>query len=241
LLAAALFAMVSYASPPADDASSREDWLRAPQAQGQSWSREAALKRLATTTKFAGMTRPRIIDLLGAPGYASEDYYPGAGRTGRIDVYRLSSKNNRSFRIDYNSSDRATGDFIEQEPCGCDSCNSHAPAVPLRILTTTILKKDAAKQGQTITIPQLETLLGRSGQRSFLQQVVGGRVWVDYTDVWSIAGSEHRFLIASGHQPSGEPTGDSPFGSLGGMPVDSWSLIYMAPGCLAPVSAVEPH
>jgi hypothetical protein len=70
---------------------------------------------------------------------------------------------------------------------------------------------------------------------------VGGRVWIDYTDVWSITGSERRFLIVSGHQPAGEPTRDSPFGALGGMPVDSYSLIYMAPGCLAPVSGVEPH
>jgi hypothetical protein len=234
--------MVSYAAPPANDASPREAWLRAPLAQGQSWSREAPLKRLAAETKFAGMTRQRIIDLLGAPGFASEDYdTPGAGRTGRIDVYRLSSKNDRSFRIDYDSRDRATGDFIEQEPCSCDACTVHAPAVPLRILTMTILKKDAAREGRTITIPQLETLLGRSGQRSFSQHVVGGRVWVDYTDVWSIAGSEHRFLIASGHQPAGRPSGDSPFGSLGGLPVDSWSLIYMAPGCLAAVTAVEPH
>jgi len=70
---AVLFAMAPYAVTAANDVSSREAWLQAPFVQGKSWSREALLERLAADTRFAGMTRQRVIDLLGAPGFASED------------------------------------------------------------------------------------------------------------------------------------------------------------------------
>jgi hypothetical protein len=109
--------------------------------------------------------------------------------------------------------------------------------VPLKILTTTILKKDGARQGNTLTIAQIEALLGQPGKTSFSRQMAGAQVWVDYTDVWSIAASEHRFLIVSGHQPAR----DWQMGATGGLPVSSYSLISMAPGCLPPVSDAASH
>jgi hypothetical protein len=236
LLAALIFTTIPWAVA-ADNPSPRESWLRAPYAQAKAWSREASLSRLASATKFIGMTRQQLIELLGEPGFADEEYELGAGRTGRIDSYRLSSKNDRSFRIDYDSGDRATGDMIEEGPCRCADCNSQAPSVPLKVLNMTILKKDTARVGQSLTIGRLESLLGQSGKISLSQQTAGGQVWMDYDDTWSIAGSEHRFLMVSGHRPAR----DWQIGDNAGLPVYSYSVISMAPGCLPPPSNPATH
>jgi hypothetical protein len=102
-----------------------------------------------------------------------------------------------------------------------------------------VQKKNAAREGKTLTIAQLETLLGRAGQRSVSQDVVGARVWTNYTLAWSIAGGEPRFVIASGHRAGGplEFLTEGPNAA----PIDSYSLIYKAPGCLAPANTIQPH
>jgi hypothetical protein len=62
------------------------------------------------------MTREELRRRLGAPGIAEAIYFPGEGPQGGIDFYRLSAKNEDSFRVDYDAEGKVTGNVIEASP-----------------------------------------------------------------------------------------------------------------------------
>src|ERR1700722_443665 len=69
--------------------SPRDAWLLAPKSRGAHWNREPQLDRIVADIKLEGMTRAKVLSLLGQPGYSQHDY-PGPTR---VDEYRLSAKN----------------------------------------------------------------------------------------------------------------------------------------------------
>lgn len=208
---------------------STEAWQRAATSGAQDWSREAMLKSLPADAIRPGMSRAQIVALLGPPGYANADYRLGVGVTSRIDVYRLSGRNDRSYRIDYDGQDRLIMHAIDESPCDCDLCTDRAPAVPFAAVDRAVLNKTALREGTQLTIGQLESRIGRPGQRIVDRGVSGGQMWVNYVDIWRVTGGEPHYLFASGHRPAR----DWKFGALDNEPLDSYDLVTMFPQCLA--------
>ncbi len=209
---------------------SPEVWRQTPQTGGRSWSREALLHQFAAATEVRGKARSEMIALLGEPGYSAAIYYPGSGQTGRIDIYRLSAANERSYHIDYDADEKVSGAWQETISCGCDLCRGELPSVPFAVLDATILKKDAARAGKGIAVAEFERLLGRPGKQSIVQSPAGGQMWVNYDELWAVAGKEHRFLIASGHRP----LRDWRTGPLDNELFESFDLVALTAECLAP-------
>ena len=129
LLPALLLALVStpiHAEDPAPF--SLEAWQQAADSKAPEWSRRDLLDQFAATTTINGMTREELRRRLGAPGIAEAIYFPGEGPQGGIDFYRLSAKNEDSFRVDYDAEGKVTGNVIEASPCVCTICKDASPA-----------------------------------------------------------------------------------------------------------------
>lgn len=101
---------------------SPEAWRKAVDPQSDDWSREPLLRQFAGSTDIGAMSRAQIIHWLGEPGVTQQIYDPGEGLQGSIDFYRLSAKNDDSFRIDYDVKDRVSGNSIEAGSCACELC-----------------------------------------------------------------------------------------------------------------------
>jgi hypothetical protein len=183
----------------------RTAWFQTPHS-GDNWSREAVVREMAKAIKFEGMTRQQVIQLLGMPGYTDEDYALGEGLRGRTDLYRVSSEG-KAYHLWYDSRDDKASS-IDFEDCHADQWQkySHAPAVSLKVLNATILKKDAARVDSIISIADLAKTLGRAGQSSVSEGRAGGREWIYYQEVWRIEGTAHRFLVVNDHYPGRLPT-----------------------------------
>jgi hypothetical protein len=76
-------------------------WRQAPDSIFPFWSREGLLHQFAAKTVLVGLERARVTALLGPPGKTFELFYPASGPVGSSDIYRLSARNDRSFRIGY--------------------------------------------------------------------------------------------------------------------------------------------
>jgi hypothetical protein len=190
----------------------------------------ADLEKLASTTKFSGMTRQQVIALMGTPDATNDVYYWGDGRTDRVDSYNLSPSKDRILDINYDSRDVVTSYGVSSRSCGCPECSAEAPATTFEIVNKQLFRKDAAQAGKSLTIAQLDSMVGQPGKRSFSQNVVGGRVWTNYTEIWRIAGNEHRFLVASGHR-GGAMDPEFLHTGPGGLSILSYSLLSLSPRC----------
>jgi hypothetical protein len=210
-----------------DGLSPRDAWLQAPKSQGAHWNREPQLDRIVAGIKLEGMTRAKVLSLLGQPGYSQHDY-PGPTR---VDGYRLSAKNDKTFRVDYDREDKVTGDMIDSGPCNCPFCTTSAPVLPAAVLNKSGLM-DARRYEYVpsdLTVAVFEKKLGGPGQRDSSLNTVGGQVWLGYSDTWRISGSPNQFLIADGHVPART----APAGEISDKPVESWAVVSFAPECLA--------
>lgn len=199
-------------------------WFGAPKTQGSHWNREPQLDRMVAGVELTGMPRAKVLDLFGQPGYSVENY-PGHSR---IDEYRLSAGNDKNFRIDYNAEGNVTGDFIESSPCNCPLCTTKAP-----LLSAAVLKKNGLLQdqppSQNLTVTAFEKKLGSQGQLDLSHNVVGGQMWLNYSETWRISDTPNQFLIADGHVPART----APTNEIGDKLIESWALVSFAPECLA--------
>jgi hypothetical protein len=227
LLSLALFGAAASAQTPF-----RHDaWLAAPHAPGD-WSREAMAWPLVRQAQIAQLTRRSVLGLLGEPGETRQRFGLGAGHKERSDSYRLSRKNDRVLRIFYDEKDVAREAVIDSSPCFCDSCDAAAPMLPRAVLDEQILAPDPARAGEALTVAALEARLGGKGWRSGVEQMVGGQMWLGFSDTWRVAGEDHLFLSALGHVATGRGRGQST--PLDGDPIGEYALITAAPECLAP-------
>ena len=171
-----------------------------------------------------------VIQWLGMPGYTDEDYALGEGLRSRPDLYRLSAKGDVGYHLWYDASDKLSS--IDFEQCYPDRMQkySNAPTVPIEVLNSTILKKAAAQINRSISIANLEKMLGKAGQGSASEGMGGGRSFVHYEEVWKIAGTAHRFLLVYNHYPGTLPIRAPAPGSLA---VTLFDVLDVAPGCLA--------
>ena len=236
LAAVASFAVLACsASKARTDVPPETLWKIAP-SMGGYWNREQHLATIFAKRRLEGMSRRDVLKLLGQPGY-SAIIYPG---NTRIDEYRLSAKNDLSYRIDYEPDSKyiddgkAHGDYIESSACSCPACAADAPAVPLATLRKTgllSLKNDATIPAD-LRIATLEKQLG-GGKVESSRGIAGGMVWFNYSETWRVNhidadGSTNQFFIADGHVP----WRDAPNDEISGQPIGGWSVVTFAPECL---------
>ena len=205
-------------------------WRNAPNQDPQDWSRESLLAGLPSLEQMQQQARATIIARLGMPGISYELYTPGMGRQARLDIYRLSAKNDRVFRIDYDAKDRLKSDEVESSSCGCPLC-SQVPAdtnaiVAMRVLARTALMGSGPYPAVT-TRRQVEVLLGHAGQPHSVIEQIGGQAWVDYSDIWRIAGAGERFFIASGYVT----VRDRETREDAELPITSYAIATVGPDC----------
>src|SRR5271154_856665 len=81
------------------DSFSVQAWRNAPKQDPQNWSRESLLDGFPKLEQMRQRDRATIIAQLGTPGTSYELHLPGAGRDARIDLYRLSAKNDRVLSV----------------------------------------------------------------------------------------------------------------------------------------------
>jgi hypothetical protein len=177
-------------------------WRNASNRDPQNWSRVPLLAGLPRLEQLQQQDRSTIVARLGMPGNSDEMYAPGMGRYARLDIYRLSAKDDRVLRLDYDAQDRLESDETEASSCGCPLC-SKAPsdtraAVAMAVLARTLLAASGLHPA-VMTKSRLEDLLGHPGRPYAMVNQVGGQAWEDYGEVWRIAGPSERFFIASGH------------------------------------------
>ncbi|MGP0094797.1 MAG: hypothetical protein ACLPKB_33315 [Xanthobacteraceae bacterium] len=206
-------------------------WRHAPDSIFPFWSREGLLHQFAAKTELVGLERARVTALLGPPGKTFELFYPASGPVGSSDIYRLSARNDRSFRIDYGVDGKVTKDFVDTAPCECRGC-AELPTTPDRVMPIEVLNKflaDDRKQAARteLTVAALEAALGRPGRHATATVTVG-QVWVDFVDAWRIAGENARFFFADGHAPL------TSWKSFDDAIVTSYAVVTMRPQCLAP-------
>jgi hypothetical protein len=208
---------------------SPEAWRKAADPQSDTWSREPLLRQFAGSADISAMSRAEIIHWLGEPGVTQQIYDPGEGPRGRIDFYRLSAKNDHSFRIDYDAKDKVSVNFIEASPCTCELCElarAHAGSVRMEALEGSLLK---APEGlRSITMSELERRVAVSGQQHTAEARIGGRMWVIYSELWRVTGKPHGFFIVTGTVPRTEQK------EFDQVPVENFALIEASPECLPP-------
>jgi hypothetical protein len=207
-----------------DDVSLRTAWLQAPKSQGANWNRTPQLDHLLGGVNLDGMTRAKVLNLLGPPGYSQQDYPDGI----RVDFYRLSAVNNQSLRIDYESPNQVTQFAIDYTPCDCKLCAADAP-----VLAGSVLARDRSRlttQAQNdLTMSALEKMMGLVGRRSHSIDMMGGQAWLNFEEVWRMDSSPYLFLIVSGSIPASQ----APEDTIGSQKIGSLSLISIWPECLA--------
>jgi len=207
---------------------SPEAWRKAADSRSDTWSRETLLRQFAGGTDISAMSRAEIIHWLGEPGVTQQIYDPGEGPQGRIDFYRLSAKNDHSFRIDYDAKDKVSVNFIEASPCTCELCElagADAGSVRMEALEGSLLKEDPGGQ-QSITMSGLERRVGIPGKHHTAEARIGGQMWAIYSAVWRVAEQPRSFLIVSGTAPRREQR------EFDQVRVENFALIEAWPGCL---------
>jgi hypothetical protein len=205
-------------------------WQQAADPSLPDWSRRDLLQRFAAGTTMEGMPRDDLLRRLGAPGIAEEIYYPGQGLGGRIDFYRLSAKNEDSFRVDYDEQSKVTGDAIEASPCVCTICKGAAQATSVAAeKLDAVLKPAADGKSASLDFAALEHLIG-AGARFRDETPTGGQMWVSYTEVWRLAGEDGAFFIAAGRDPRTEQK------TFDAASVADYALVREWPECLPPHS-----
>ena len=207
---------------------SPEAWQKAVDPRSDTWSREPLLRQFAGSNDISRMTRVEINRWLGEPGVTHQIYSPGEGFRHRIDFYRLSAKNEDSFRIDYDAKDKVTGNFIEASACTCELCElarADANSVAMDVLETSILKEDPGGQ-QSITMSELERRVGIPGKHHTAEARIGGQMWVTYSALWRVADTPRGFLIVWGAVPLREQR------EFDQVRVEDFALIEAWPECL---------
>jgi len=205
-------------------------WRSAPNRDPQNWSRESLLAGLPTLEQLRQQDRFTIIARLGMPGNSDELYTPGMGRNARLDIYRLSAKDDRVLRLDYDAEDRLESDETETSSCGCPLCSRAPPdaraVVAMPLLARTVLKAGGPYPA-VMTEGRVEDLLGHPGRSYATVNQVGGQAWADYGEVWRIAGSSDRFFIASGNITvrEREQKKDTE------LPINSYAIVTVGPDC----------
>jgi hypothetical protein len=210
-----------------------ETWQHAVDPHSPKWSREALLNRMLADTRVEDLDRQQVLALLGPPGYASESYFPGQGLSGRVDAYRLSAKNDRSFRVNYQASGKVARGGIEPGPCACPRCGDLAGNTDIilqdAIVTDLLTSKLVSDQLSSTKIAELEELVDHPGKRAVQHATAGGQAWVDYYVIWRIAGGGgDHFLIGSGHVQSRD------WRSFEDAKVETYDLVTVNAECQAP-------
>jgi hypothetical protein len=224
LLTTFLICLLVCGAARSDDASLRDAWLQAPKPGAANWDRKAALERLLASVKLEGMTRAKVLGILGQPGYSQEDY-PGPTT---FDLYLLSAANHQSYRIDYDSGNKVVSDGIEGAPCTCYACPADAPLLSAAVLDKSGLPRTSSWQNPH-TMSAVEKILGRAGQVKLSHSMAGQRAWLNYTETWRMGGATHQFLAVGGHVG----VTDAPRDAIGNQRAEEWDLITFMPGCLA--------
>jgi hypothetical protein len=153
----------------------------------------------------------------------------GEGSHSRIDFYRLSAKNDDSFRVDYDGENKVTGDLIEARSCACELCalaRADAGSVPMEALEGSILKKDPDGFHSSITMSELERRVGIPGKHHTAEARIGGRMWDIYSALWRVADKPLGFLIVSGTIPRTEQK------EFDQVAVENFALVEAWPECL---------
>jgi hypothetical protein len=210
-----------------------ETWQRAADPHTPGWSREVLLGTMLKATRVEALDRQQMLAMLGPPGFASESYYPGQGLVARIDHYRLSAKNNRSYRVDYDPSGKVLNNAIEGSPCACPLCRGLFDNTDIIVedaaVTDLLTDKIVSDDHRNILVTELEQLVGHAGKRSSASSTVGGQVWRNYQVTWRISGGggEH-FLVGSGR------VAEHAWQSYEDARVESYELITLTAECEAP-------
>lgn len=223
-IVATLSALAVIASEPAKKVPPDISW-RAAVGMGSGWNREQFLAPILDGRHLEGTPRYKVLSLFGNPGYTAVNY-PG---TTRIDEYRLSAKNDRVFRIDYDHEGNVQYYSVEDGPCDCPICRTDAPAVSLETIQHAGLLRQREFNDGSLTIKKLEKQLGKAGSLDSDQSTVGGMVWFTFSDTWRVADRQDHYFVADGHVPWSTLNIEKPKDSS----VLSWSVVTYAPGCLA--------
>jgi hypothetical protein len=174
------------------------------------------------------MARTRVIELLGEAAIAYERY-PGSDQRERSDIYRLSAKNNESFRIEYNASDKVSSAFVDKRSCKANAFAAPATVtdkiLTLEALEKALLKPYREEQISNMPISELEALIGKSHKDWTQKSHVGGRMWVYYNYVWRLSADGRRVFTANGHVPLGN-------WEQRDARVQSYAIVSMRPDCL---------
>ena len=204
-------------------------WRNAPNQDPQNWSREPLLDGFPKLEQMRQQDRATIIARLGTPGTSYDLYLPGAGRNARIDLYRLSAKNDRVLSINYDANDRLELDAVEAGSCGCRLCSEAPPdpraIVPMDVLARTVLT--GSDVSATVTKGRVERLLGHGGRPYATTSTDGGQAWADYSEIWRIAGAGERYFIASGQLP----VRDRETRQDAQLPITSYAIATVGPDC----------
>jgi hypothetical protein len=232
LMLGLFMAMPARADGPASKVT-LETWQHAADPHSPLWSREALLSRLLDGIKVEDLDRQQVLALLGPPGFASESYYPGQGLSGRLDVYRLSARNDRSYTISYEPSGKVTSNSIGAAPCACPRCRDLPGNTDIILqdatVTDLLTSKLVSDQLSSTKIAELEDLVGHPGKKTAQHATAGGQAWVDYYVIWRIAGGGgDHFLIGSGHIPARD------WRALDDARVETYDLITLTAECEAP-------
>ena len=205
-------------------------WRNSPRLDPQNWSRKSLLAGLPKLEQLRQQDRATIIAHLGLPGNSDELYAPGMGRQGRLDIYRLSAKNDRVLRLDYDAQDRIESDEIEASSCGCPRCSEALPderaMVTMDVLARTVLT-GGGLYPTVMTKGRVEGLLGHAGQSYAMIEQVGGQAWTDYGETWRITGAAERFFIASGDVT----VRDHAARQDDQLPITDYAIITVGPDC----------
>ncbi len=188
------------------------------------------LRQFAAETNIDGLAREEVVRLLGEPGMTNEIFYPGKGFQGRIDFYRLSAKNEDSFRIDYDASDKVSGNTIEAKPCSCATCAAATASSELKTdaLRSSVLAPAPDGEDATRSFAALGALVGAPGTRSTTEVRIGSQTWSVYSETWRVANEAHRFFTATGRAPLRQ---QQPFDEAS---IGDYALIGNWPECLPP-------
>ena len=174
--------------------------------------------------------RATIIAHLGTPGISYELYAPGKGRQRRLDLYRLSAKNDRVYRVIYDAEDRVDREDVDTGPCRCALCSQASPdehaAVTMEVLARVVLVPNPGTSSFT-TKGRVDGLVVQPGRPYATTDQAGGQAWSNYGEVWRIAGTASRFFIASGSVPvrDRETRPDAE------LPIHSYTIVTAGPEC----------
>jgi hypothetical protein len=206
---------------------SPQAWRGAVDSKSSTWSRKELLSQFYNQYRLEGMPRVRVIELLGEPAIAYE-LYPVSDQRERIDVYRLSAKNEDSLRIEYNTQDKVSSAFVDTRSCKAEAFAGAAPVAEKVLISATlekVLEKYSREQITSMQISQLEALIGKSDKNWSRKSLVGGQTWMYYNYVWRLSVNGRRVFTAYGHVPlrNWDETGAR---------VHSYAIISMGPDCL---------